>query len=454
MSKNIINSKKYIQFIYEYKTLKYEIRPAFDIGSFDISSFNMIGGDKSKSNKWLNNFNSLYEINHQIPLYNNNHYLTNNSNYGRDMAFDDKMKKKKKGFYRVKFEDKNDLDKKGVPKTKFKYFHMSDNKPVSDEEQIRINKLGLAPAYEDVWVSDDPKTKIQATGIDAKGRKQYRYTQIHVEEAGVDKFLRLYKFIKLIPKLDKAMDEDLLKPDFTKNKTICIMLAIVKELNMRVGKECYAKTNKSYGVTSMKKSHVKIDTEKMIAKFNFKAKSNKQVQYTLENKDVVKQLITLMDLEGEKLFQYKNESGNILRATDVDLNQYIQDKIGKDFSCKDFRTYAANFYFIKALLKETKKRNPVTQKIAKKNISLAQENTAYYLRHTKSISKKSYTMDLIRDMYMNESDFFIENKNKQPLTILLEVLRIYKEKINADRKKNKLKELDEEKVDLSKTESD
>ena len=137
---------------------------------------------------------------------------------------------------------------------------------------------------------------------------------------------------------------------------------------MRVGKECYAKTNKSYGVTSMKKSHVKIDEDKLIAKFNFKAKSNKQVQYTLENADIVKQLIPLMNLEGEKLFQYKSDTGNILRATDVDLNQYIQNYMGKDFSCKDFRTYAANFYFIKALLKETKKRNPVDKKTAKKRI--------------------------------------------------------------------------------------
>jgi hypothetical protein len=104
--------------------------------------------------------------------------------------------------------------------------------------------------------------------------------------------------------------------------------------------------------------------------------------------------------------------------------------MGKNFSCKDFRTYAANFYFIKALLKETKNRNPVTQKIAKKNLSLAQENTAFYLRHTKSISKKSYTMDLIRDMYMNNSDYFIQNKNKQPLTILLDLLKIFKDKIS------------------------
>lgn len=368
-------------------------------------------------------------------LYGGSNYLMN-LQFNREMAYDDKQKKKKRGIYRVKYEDKNDLDKKGNPKLKFSYFYIKDNKPVSDEEQIRINKMGLAPAYVDVWVSEDPKSKIQATGIDAKGRKQYRYKQEHVKDASVNKFLRLYKFIKSIPKLDTAMEDDIKGSLYSKKRAIATMLYIVKELNMRVGKECYAKTNKSYGVSSLKKSHVKIDETKLVAKFNFKAKSNKQVQYTLDNPDIVKQLIELMKLEGEKLFQFKTESGNIQRVTDVDLNQYIQENMGKEFSCKDFRTYAANFYFIKALLKETKNRNPVNQKIAKKNLSLAQENTAFYLRHTKSISKKSYTMDLIRDMYLTDSQYFIDNKNKQPLTVLIDLLKIFKEKIKGDKNEN------------------
>jgi DNA topoisomerase-1 len=389
----------------------------------------------------------MYE---QIPSYN----INDNRHYSRDMAFDEKQKKKKKGIYRVKYEDKNDLDKKGNPKIKFNYMYISDNRSVTIDEQQRINKLGLAPAYEDVWVSEDPESKIQATGMDAKGRKQYRYKQSHIIDAGIDKFIRLYKFIKNIHKLNSAIELDSKSNLYSKNRTICLMLGIVKELNMRVGKEIYAQTNKSYGVTSMKKSHVKINNEKLIAKFNFKAKSNKQVQYTLENKNLVIELQFLMELDGEKMFQYKTENGIIQRVTDVDLNQYIQDKMGKEFSCKDFRTYAANFYFIKALLKETKKRNPVNQKIAKKNISLAQENTAYYLRHTKSISKKSYTMDLIRDIYLNDSSYFIENKNKQPITILLEVLKMFKDKINQDKKKNAEPEIDENNVVLKEDNTD
>jgi DNA topoisomerase-1 len=387
----------------------------------------------------IKNITKYYNYPSDDDMYGGSNYLMN-LQYNREMAYDDKQKKKKRGIYREKYEDKNDLDKKGNPKIKFKYFYIKDNQPVTDEDQIRINKLGLAPAYVDVWVSEDPKSKIQGTGIDVKGRKQYRYKQEHVKDASVNKFLRLYKFIKSIPKLDTVMENDIKSTLYSKNRAIATMLYIVKELNMRVGKECYAKTNKSYGVTSLKKSHVKIDENRLVAKFNFKAKSNKQVQYTLDNPDIVKQLIELMKLEGEKMFQFKTESGNIQRVTDVDLNQYIQENMGKEFSCKDFRTYAANFYFIKALLKETKNRNPVNQKIAKKNLSLAQENTAFYLRHTKSISKKSYTMDLIRDMYLTDSQYFIDNKNKQPLTVLIDLLKIFKEKIKDNKNEKNISE--------------
>lgn len=375
-------------------------------------------------------------FNETIDKSNNLFYIFDNFNnnkinhfFNRNGAFDDLKKKKKEGIYREKIIDNDDLDKKGNPKIKFKYFYMNSNQPVSEEDLIRIKKLNLAPAYEDVWISIDPKSKIQATGIDARGRKQYRYSQEHIEKANIKKFLRLYKFIKKIPVLNDELKKDFTSELYSKQRGISLMLLIIQELNLRVGKECYAKTNKSYGLTSLKKSHIKIDKEKLIAKFNFKAKSNKYVSYTLKDKILVNELLLLMDLEGEKIFQYRAKNNSISRITDIDLNNYIQMTIGKNFTCKDFRTYAANFYFIKSLLKETKNRTPSNLKITKKNLTLAQENTAFYLRHTKSISKKSYTMDLIRNMYLNDTDYFIKNKNKNPLKVLINLLKIYKESL-------------------------
>lgn len=347
----------------------------------------------------------------------------------RNMAYDDISKKNKTGIFRVKYIDNNDLDKKGNPKIKFNYFYAKNDKPVSQEDQKRINSLGLAPAYEDVWVSSDPNSKIQATGIDAKGRKQYRYNKEHILEAENKKFLKLYKFIKAMPKFENILEEDTKKKLYSKNRTISIMFYIIKELNIRVGKEVYARTNKSYGISSLKKSHVKIDENKLVAKFNFKAKSNKQVQYTLNDKFIVRELIELMKLEGEKIFQYINDKNMTYKVNDVDLNDYLRENMGRDFTCKDFRTYAANLYFIEKLLNETKIRTPTTQKVIKKNIKIAQEYTAFYLRHTKSISKKSYVISIIRDLYTNDPNYFISNKNKKPLTLLLEILKLYKESL-------------------------
>lgn len=306
----------------------------------------------------------------------------------RAKAFDDKNRKK--GIYRKDYLDKNDLDKNEKPKTKFNYYYSLTDKLVSDEDLIRINKLGLAPAYKNVWVSTDPKSKIQATGFDVKGRKQYRYHPDHIIRANENKFLRLYKFIRAIPILDKQIELDMEKDIYNKNKVISLMLLIIKELNMRVGKEVYARKNKSYGISSLKKTHVSFQGENTL-KFNFKGKSNKQVSYTLKNSSIVNDVKQLMKLEGEKIFQYYNDKENslknILKITDADINQYIQHIIGKQFSVKDFRTYASNFYFMKALLNITQKRKPKNKKIIKQNLNEAQENTAFYLRHTKSISK-------------------------------------------------------------------
>ena len=371
----------------------------------------------------------------------------------RTMAFDDKNKQKKKGIYRESYLDKNDIDKKGNPKLKFKYFYARNNEEVTNEDLERINKLGLAPAYADVWVSDDPNSKIQATGLDAKKRKQYRYHPKHIEISNENKFLRLFKFIKSIPKLDEKMEEDKKNTLYSKNRTISVMLTIVRELNIRVGKECYAQTNKSYGISSLKKSHVTLTNDGTVIKLNFKAKSNKQVSYTLKDPEIVGEIKQLLNLEGEKLFQYISESNNVLRVSDIDLNQYIQNYMGKSFSCKDFRTYAANFYFIKALLAETKKRSPKNKKIIKQNLNIAQENTAFYLRHTKSISKKSYTMSLIRDMYNDNPTWFINNKNRQPLNVLIDLLKMFKDKIKEKRAKesgktyNPDEEVDDEEIE-------
>lgn len=310
---------------------------------------------------------------------------------------------------------------------KFEYYYIKDKIPVNANDLDRINKLRLPPAWTEVWISSDPKSSIQAIGTDSKGRKQYRYHQKHVEKAEQEKFIRLYDFIRDIPKLEKAMDRDIKMRPYEKERVIVSMLILVKELHMRVGKEIYARQHRSYGVSSLKKIHLTFDGQKMF--FRFKGKSNKRLSYSIEDHELLKHLKLLMKLEGDKLFQYIDENDKIRKVTDTDLNQYIQNNMGPEYTAKDFRTYAANMYFVRALLSETKRRVPNNQKKIKKNILKALKSTAFYLRHTRAISKKSYVMNFAINLYQSNPDWFSQRKEEDPDDVLLELLRSYRKNV-------------------------
>lgn len=309
----------------------------------------------------------------------------------------------------------------------FEYFYIDTRKPASNKDVVRIEKLRIPPAWTKVWISQDPTADIQAIGTDNKGRKQYRYHQKHIEKAEQMKFLVLYDFIKAIPKLEKVMLLHSKHGPYSKERVIVTMLTIIKELHMRVGKEVYARENKSYGVSSLKKIHMKFDGDTIM--FRFKGKSNQRLFYSLNDKILKDHLRLLLKLEGDKLFQYIDADDQIKKVTDTDLNRYIQEHMGPEYTVKLFRTYGANHYFIKALLKETKNRSPKTQIAIKKNIMKAVESTAFYLRHTKAVSKKSYVMNFAIDMYTNDPEYFIDRKNDDPDAVLLSLLRMYKKHI-------------------------
>lgn len=317
------------------------------------------------------------------------------------------------------------ISRKKIQGNRFIYYYIKSGKLVTKKDLQRINSLRIPPNWENLWVSMNSKSTIQAVGEDSKGRKQYIYHQKHIEKAEKEKFLRLYKFIKAIPVLNNKMKLHEILPPYEKRRVIVTVIQIIQTLYLRVGKEKYAQENRSYGVTSLKKKHLKIISPAE-AKFRFKAKSHQRVSYTLNHKKIISHLKQLLNLEGEKLFQYVNENGKIIHLNDVDLNEYIQKYMGKDFTAKDFRTYAANFHFIKALLHETKKRKPKNDKVIKKNILEARRNTAHYLRHTISISKKSYIMNFATELYQLKPNYFIQNKDADPTVILTDILEKYK----------------------------
>lgn len=308
-------------------------------------------------------------------------------------------------------------------KNGYKYYYVKNKSVITKEDHDRILNLKLPPAWNNVWISGDNKSDIQAVGIDSKNRKQYKYNEKHTIEAEKKKFLRLFEFIKSIPKLDRNLKTHEKLHVYDKRRIIVTMLQLVKELHFRVGKEQYAQKNKSYGISSLKKTHLKIEGE--LIKFNFKGKSNKRLTYSLRDSVIKSHLQMLLKLNGPKLFQYIDDNNSIRRVTDLDLNQYIQKYMGKDFTVKDFRTYAANFYFIKALLNETKKHS----NNIKKNIINAIKVSAKHLSHTRNISKKSYIMAYCIILYTKQPEFFISKKYDDPKDVLIEVLKSYKKNV-------------------------
>ncbi|AKI78953.1 DNA topoisomerase 1b [Acanthamoeba polyphaga mimivirus] len=314
---------------------------------------------------------------------------------------------------------------------KFIYYYFDNNEEVTTKDIERINKLRIPPAWTNVWVARDPNSPIQAIGTDSKGRKQYRYNEIHIQGAEKEKFKRLYDFIKSIPKLEKAMVRDNNFPFYNKNRVISLMLQMVRDYNMRVGKEVYARQNKSYGISSLRKKHVKISPG--VITLNFKGKSGQRLNYTIRNDFYIDGIKMLMKLEGDRLFQYisTDEDGNekIMRVNDRDLNKYIQENMGSEFTIKDFRTFGANLYFIQALLSETRKRTPKNRKTIKKNIANAFKSTARQLKHTGAVSKKSYVMNYTLELYQNNPEFFIEHKNDDPIDFLLRILKSYRKDV-------------------------
>lgn len=314
----------------------------------------------------------------------------------------------------------------------FTYYYIKNDNEVSKKDLDRINKLRIPPAWTNVWISIDSKSKIQVIGEDIKGKKQYIYHTEHVLEAERQKFIRLQDFVKSLPQFGKIVDKHMKLPHYNKLKTIAIMLTIVKKLHIRVGKEQYAKQNKSYGISSLEKRHMKLEGDYI--NFRFKGKSKQILSYRFHSPTLRPQLQLLLKLEGDKLFQYIDFDEKIKRITDTDLNQYIQQHMGEQFTVKDFRTYAANYHFLNSLIRETLKRSPKNQKAIKKNLLNAQRKTSNALRHTESISKKSYVMNFIRELYQNNPEIFIKLKNDDVDDILLSILKMYASAIHNSKK--------------------
>jgi DNA topoisomerase-1 len=282
-----------------------------------------------------------------------------------------------------------------------------DGKKVEDRAILdRIRSLAIPPAYTDVWICPKANGHIQATGRDVKGRKQYRYHPAFREVRESTKYERLLEFAKGLPAIRKTIDEHMSQPGLPREKVLATVVHLLENTLIRVGNEDYAKQNKSYGLTTLRDPHVKVDGGEL--RFQFKGKSGKTWKLQVKDRRVAKIVKACQDLPGQDLFQYLDENGERQSITSSDVNAYLKEITGRDITAKDFRTWAGT---VLAALALTEFEQFDSEAKAKKNIRAAIEQVSARLGNTPTICRKCYVHPEVFSCYL-EGGLLLEIKKE------------------------------------------
>jgi len=304
-------------------------------------------------------------------------------------------------------------DRPGIKRVKrrggFSYVDTA-GKPIGDDKEIaRIRKLAIPPAYSDVWISPDPRGHLQATGRDARGRKQYRYHPRWREVRDETKFDRMIAFAKALPSIRAAVARDLGKPGLPREKVLATVVTLLEATMIRVGNEEYAKTNDSYGLTTMHDEHVRISGDTV--RFHFRGKSGREHTVSVRDKRLAKIVRQCRDIEGEELFQYVDENGERASISSQDVNAYLRQIAGDDFTAKDFRTWEGTLACALALAAE----RAGTKTDAKAHVVAAIKAVAERLGNTPAVCKKSYIHPGVIDEFLENGALALaERKVRKP----------------------------------------
>lgn len=278
----------------------------------------------------------------------------------------------------------------------FQYFDTA-GKLIEDETRLlRIKRLAIPPAYREVWICPVANGHIQATGRDDRGRKQYRYHERWRAIRDENKYYRILNFAAQLPRIRRRVQEDLKLPGLKREKVLATVVQLLERTFIRVGNEEYARENKSFGLTTMKDHHVKVIGQKL--RFRFRGKAGKEHEVDFTDRRVAKIVRKLQDLPGQHLFQYVNDEGDLCDLTSQDVNDYLREISGQDFTAKDFRTWAGTVLAAMALNAQQKF---ATTKEAKSNVKAAISAAAKLLGNTPTICRKCYVHPAIVESYLS-----------------------------------------------------
>jgi DNA topoisomerase-1 len=280
----------------------------------------------------------------------------------------------------------------------FIYTH-PDGSVVDDEKTLsRIRKLAIPPAYTDVWICRDPNGHIQAVGRDARGRKQYRYHARWRETRDEAKYSKMLLFGRKLPVIRERVAHDLGRPGLPREKILATIVRLLERTLARIGNEEYTKSNKSFGLTTLRNRHARISGTAVT--LDFSAKHGIQRHIELRDRKLAGIIRRLQDLPGQELFQYIDEEGSRHGISSDDVNAYLRDITGEDITAKDFRTWAATNLAALAL-RELEVFDTAAK--AKKNVLRAIEAVSGMLGNTPSICRKCYIHPAIFDGYLDGS---------------------------------------------------
>ncbi len=276
----------------------------------------------------------------------------------------------------------------------FQYIDPS-GKVIRDPEELqRIKSLAIPPAWREVWICPIRNGHLQATGRDAKGRKQHRYHPRWREVRDENKYGRILAFAKALPLIRQRVDNDLRRPGLPRDKILATVVRLLETSHIRVGNEEYARQNKSFGLATLRNRHVNVSGSTI--SFEFRGKSGVEHALDINDRRLAKIIKRCQDLPGYELFQYIDDDGERRTIDSTDVNEYIRQIAGEEFSTKDFRTWAGTVLAARALQEF---QSAASDAESKRNIVQAIESVAKKLGNTKAVCRKCYIHPAVIQSY-------------------------------------------------------
>jgi len=289
--------------------------------------------------------------------------------------------------------------RKGTKRGGFRYVR-DDGRPVTDAATTsRVDALRIPPAWRDVHIASNPRAKIQAWGFDAKGRKQYRYHDAARERGELRKHYRVRQLARDLPSIRRAVRRDSRRPELTRARVAAGVVRLIGEGFFRVGNERYARENKTFGITTLRKSHVRVDGDSIY--FSYIGKRAIRQRQVVVDRELARFVAQLLGTPGSRLFRYRNDDGAWSNLTARDVNDYLHDVAGRAYSAKDFRTWGGTLR-VATVLAEL--GPAASAREAKRNVTTAVRLVASELGNTPTICRQSYVHPIVIARYIEAGE--------------------------------------------------